>query len=45
MIGNPNTAELQPRAVELARTYLLQKMMTKLLREDADRFVTTSKAA
>ena len=33
MIGNPNTAELRP--VELARAYLLKKMMTKVLREDA----------
>ena len=35
MIGNPSTAELRP--VELARAYLLKKkMMTKVLREDAD---------
>ena len=34
MIGNLNSAELRP--VELARAYLLKKMMTKVLREDAD---------
>ena len=34
MIGIPNTAELRP--VELARAYLLKKMMMKVLREDAD---------
>jgi len=33
MIRNPNTAELRP--VELARAYLLKKMMMKVLREDA----------
>ena len=33
MIGIPNSAELRP--VELARAYLLKKMMMKVLREDA----------